>query len=149
MSRSAVVLVLVVLCGCKSSSRTVDVKSKTLKDKALKLAMVKDYAQGPTVPLETEFHLVHHDNSGGMIPGPDDFTYHIVVKVKPDDVAQWARGCERVQLPVRPSWADSVLMGNPEFAVNTKPDTVRCGREERVIHVKEGVIFRSITTMEN
>ena len=50
------------------------------------------------------------------------------------------------RLEVRPSWVDPLLSGKDGWDVRGQPDTYRCGREERVIHVHEGVIFRRLVT---
>ena len=135
-----------VLLGCKSDSRTTDTKSAGIKSRELRIAFLKDYFASPTEPLDAEFHLVFQDNSGGMIPGPSDSDFQVAVRVPPDAVAQWAMGCEAARLDVRPAWVGPMLKGKKGWEVKSQPDTYRCGREERVIHVREGVIFRSYRT---
>ncbi len=124
------------LLGCKSGSSTFDTRSFDLKSKALKVAMLKDFMASPTVPDDVEFHLVLH--------GDSDFK--AAVKIKPDDVPKWADGCIAARLEVRPSWVEPLLRNKLGWSVSSQPDTYRCGREERVIHVHEGVIFRRIVT---
>ena len=100
----------------------------------------------PSEVLDTEFHLVLHDNSGGLLSGPSDADFKVAVKVKPDHVVKWAEHCTAARLDVRPAWVDPMLKGKSGWDVSSQPDTYRCGREERVIHVKEGVIFRRLVT---
>ena len=141
-----VVVAALVLLGCKSGTRTTDTNSRSLKSRELKIAFLKDYMASPTEVQDAEFHIVVHDNSGGLLAGPSDSDFKAAVKVKPDKVPKWAEGCEAARLEVRPSWVDPLLSGKDGWDVRGQPDTYRCGREERVIHVHEGVIFRRLTT---
>lgn len=138
-------LIALVLLGCKGGSRSTDTKSKSIKSRELRLAFLKDYMASPTAVQDAEFHLIVHDNSG-MFSGPSDSDLMAVVKVKPDHVSKWADGCTAARLDVRPAWADALVSGKDGWEVSGQPDTYRCGREERVIHVHEGVIFRHFTT---
>ena len=137
-------MVLLAVAGCKGNGKSTDTRSSMLKDPALKVKFLDEYAMGPTTPLAAEFHIVYHDNSGGLIPGSDDYEIIAAVKVKPDDVSRWSEGCESIRTDPRPSWAKELVEGLPEFATHSPPDTVRCGREERLIHVKDAVIFRHL-----
>ena len=140
-------LALLVWVGCRTSStRTTDTRSSSIDSKALKLAFLRDYLGGPSEPDDAEFHLVFHDNSDGCVPGSDAYDMKVVLKVKPDQVPKWAEGCERYRLEAWPPWAEPLLRGKKGWEVSAQPDTFRCGREERVIHVHEGVIFRRINT---
>jgi hypothetical protein len=144
--RGAVLVALLLGMGCKSGTRTTDTRSSSITSKELKLAFLKDYMGSPTAVEDVEFHIVVHDNSGGMLSGPSDSDLRAAVRVKPDHVAKWAESCEAARLEVRPSWVDPMLKGKTGWEVKSQPDTYRCGREERVIHVREGVIFRRIAT---
>lgn len=136
------------LLGCKSGTRTTDTRSVAMKSKELKLAFLKDYLGSPTEVQDAEFHILVHDNSGALLSGPSDSDFKAAVKVKADHVPKWADGCTAARLDVRPPWVEPLLKGKTGWDVGSQPDTYRCGREERVIHVREGVIFRRITTVE-
>lgn len=148
MIRRAALTFFVLWVGCKtSSSRTTDTYSESISSRALKVRFLKDYLGGPTEPEDVEFHIVFHDNAGGCVPGSDDYDLQVVEKVRPDEVAKWADGCVRTRLEARPSWVAPMLTGKKGWEVKEQPDTFRCGREERVIHVHEGVIYRRLNTM--
>ena len=74
-------LIGLLLLGCKSGTRTTDTKSRSIKSKELKLAFLKDYMGSPTPPQDVEFHIVVHDNSGGMLAGPSDSDFQVAVKI--------------------------------------------------------------------
>lgn len=140
------VLVCVALLGCKSGSGTTNTKSRKIASKELRIAFLKDFMAYPSEVQDAEFHIIAQDNSGGLLGGPSDADFKAAVKVKPDDVVKWAQGCTAARLEVRPAWADTMLSGKDGWDVASQPDTYRCGREERVIHVREGVILRHYTT---
>ena len=136
------------LCGCKCArgGRSTDTRSGDLAGPLHRLAFLKDYAQGPTEPLDAEFHIVFHDNSGGLFAGPSDYEMNVAVKVKPDDMARWAAGCTAARLDPRPPWIDELLAGKTGWETQTLPDTVRCGPEERILFVKEAIVFRHLSS---
>src|SRR5207302_748797 len=91
MSARAALALCLLVAGCKEDrGRSTDTRSANIQSKELKLAFLKDYVGGPTPPLDAEFHLVFHDNSGGLLAGPSDYEYQLVIRVKPDDVFKWA-----------------------------------------------------------
>ena len=138
-------LLLLLGAACKTSgTRTTDTRSSALKSKALKLAFLKDYLGSPTEPQDVEFHVVFQDHSGALFPTADEYELQAGVKVPPDQVPRWAMGCTAARLEVRPAWVGPLLEGKTGFEVKSQPDTFRCGREERVIHVHEGVILRQL-----
>jgi hypothetical protein len=70
-----------------------------------------------------------------------------VAKVSATDVAQWGRGCVPSRSDVRPAWFGELTKGaaTPGWLPTTAPDTVRCGDQARVIHVKERLVIITAT----
>lgn len=134
---------IVFLSACDEKTRSTDTRSKSIAKASARVAFLCDYLMCPSTPEDAAFHVVYRDNSHGLVPGSDDAVIHAVVKVKAEDVARWSMGCERTRVEARPPWLDDVLAGTG-WAPKTLPDTLRCGREERVVHVKEGLIIRSL-----
>ena len=149
MTRRAALLALLLWVGCKTSSdRTTDTFSASIASKELKVHFLRDYLGGPSEPEDLEFHIVFRDNSDGCVPGSDDYDLQVVERVKPDLVPRWADGCVRTRLEARPPWVGPLVKGKNGWDVKEQPDSFRCGREERVIHVHEGIIYRRLTTMD-
>ena len=138
--------VLLLLTACKDNGRSTDTRSSTLENARLRVKFLDEYAMGPTTPLDAEFHLVYHDNSGGIIPGSDDYDIRAVVKVPPDAVSKWADGCQGARIEARPQWAKDLVGDRKEWQATAAPDTLRCGREERIIFVHDGIIFRHLVS---
>ncbi len=141
---SPALVVLLALAACHS--RSVDLSSKGVKEESLKVKLLDEYAMGPTTPLEAEFHIVYRDNSSGLVPGSDDYDITAAVKVPPEVVPRWADGCERARLEARPQWTKDLVGDAKEWRGSEAPDTFRCGHEERIVHVKEGIIFRHLVS---
>lgn len=146
MKLAVVVLLVAASCTCTETTRTTDTSSKTLGSAAARTAFLCAYALCPTVPKDAAFHVVFHDNSRGLISGPSDGETQAVVKIDPDQVELWTRGCEPRVLEARPQWAKPMLAERPEWALKSPPDAYACGEDEaRLIHVKEGfVIWRVV-----
>jgi hypothetical protein len=68
-----------------------------------------------------------------------------VAKVAEGDVALWGRGCVPSRSDVRPSWFVDLTKAQPGWVPTTAPDTVRCGDQARVIHVKERLVIITAT----
>ena len=75
--RSWWALLGLLLLDCKSGTRTTDTRSNGIKSKELKLAFLQDYVGSPTEVEDVEFHIVVHDNSGGLLSGPSDSDFQV------------------------------------------------------------------------
>jgi hypothetical protein len=107
--------------------------SAALPTAAERVAHLCDVTLCPTRPLDAAF-LADGDGEGSLVA---------VVKVAPDDVAQWSRGCASARFEVRPKWSVR-LLAQRGWKVTTAPDSWRCGTEERQLHVKESVVLRRV-----
>jgi hypothetical protein len=96
---SAAVLVmasLAAICGCRAS-RTTDTRSRQLSSNQEKVEFLARYLALKSPVEATEFHVVYHDNSGGLVPGPSDGDIEAVLKVQPQYVRLWVSGMRRVE----------------------------------------------------
>lgn len=135
-----VLLLALLATACTEKSRSTDTRSTSLPTAKERVAFFCDYVLCPTRPDDAAFHLVYRDNSRGFIPGPDDADIHAVLKVPAADIARWSKGCEPAGVEARPAWLKEVLKGTG-WTPTTAPDTVRCGQQTRVIHVKDGLVI--------
>jgi len=77
-----------VLTVDEHESRTTDTKSTQLNTSAERVAFLSRYFKLRTPVNDAAFHIVFHDNSGGL-PGPSDWSIAAVVKVTPADGPTW------------------------------------------------------------
>ena len=106
---SAVIgLAILVLAACSgpTSDRSTDTRSVDLSTEAEQIEFLGRYVNLKSAVSETEFHIVYHDNSGGLVPGPSDWDIRAVMVV--DDVAPWIDGKTAVETADF-SWADSIV----------------------------------------
>ena len=89
MVRYLLIVTILLVIGCSSSSNSTDTHSRTLPDLKSRKEFAARYFKFPTEVEELSFHIVYHDNSGGLAPGPSDWDIQILAKVKNENLAQW------------------------------------------------------------
>lgn len=142
--RVAIVIGLACL-GCTEKSRSTDTRSTSFATAKERAAFLCAYALCASPVKDAAFHVVFHDNSRGFVPGPDDYDIEAVLAVEKDDLEKWTRGCTPASVDGRPPWFSEITAGT-RFTLTTAPDGYRCGTEVRAIHVKDGVVVRSLSS---
>lgn len=135
---------LLVLLAC-DKGRSTDTRSAQLSTAAERLRFLCGYAVCPAPALDARFHVVFHDNSRGLLAGPDDLELRAVMLVEPDALERWTRGCQPARVDARPAWLDELAL-EKRFVPTTAPDGYRCGAELRAVHVRDGLVVRRITS---
>lgn len=131
--------------ACEEKSRSTDTRSSALATAKERAAFLCAYALCASPVKDAAFHVVFHDNSRGFVPGPDDAEIRAVLSVEKDDLEKWTRGCSPARVEGRPPWFAEITKGT-SLELTTAPDGYRCGSELRAIHVKDGIVVRSIST---
>ncbi|MCC6333589.1 MAG: hypothetical protein IT380_06345 [Myxococcales bacterium] len=122
------------LASC--SSRSTDTRSTSLPTAKERVAFFCEAVLCPSRPDDAAFHLVHRE----ALFGAGDTTVHAVLKVPTADTAKWSKGCDAGGAEARPAWLKEVLAGTG-WKPTTAPDSVRCGQQTRVIHVRDGLVI--------
>jgi hypothetical protein len=141
------VLAVALLSACTEKSRSTDTKSTSLSTAKERAAFLCAYALCASPVKDAAFHVVFHDNSGGLLAGPDDSDIRAVVSVEKDDLEKWTRSCTPARVEARPEWLSEIAKGTT-LLPKSAPDGYRCGAELRAIHVKDGLVVRRVSTME-
>lgn len=128
------VLACLALSAC--TNRSFDTRSTTLPTAKERVAFLCEVVLCPSMPEDTAFHVRHEE---GLV-GAGSMTVHAVIKVPAADVARWSKGCSPGGAEARPPWLAELLKGTG-WSPKTAPDTLRCGAQSRVIHVKEGLVI--------
>lgn len=87
--------VCAVATGCQPGaskiqpSLTTDTRSASLEDEASRAAFLARYIELPSELDARAFHVIYHDQSGGLVPGPSDYT--ISMALRGDESALRAR----------------------------------------------------------
>ena len=110
----AVALSVSVAAGCRPSDSddvglTTDTRSSSIADEQAQIDFLDRYVKLPSPVIETEFHIVYHDNSVGRIPGPSDWSIEFAVRVDPDDTELWTDGISPEEEPA--DWDEGLLDG--------------------------------------
>ncbi len=115
-----------------------DVRSTAFATAKERSARLCEAVLCPSTPDDAAFHVTREARIFGEAP----LIVRAVVKVPAADVVRWARGCEPKGADARPPWLPALLEGTG-WAPMTAPDTVRCGREVRRVHVRDGLVVLS------
>jgi hypothetical protein len=132
------------LSAC-DKGRSTDTRSTQLASAKERTTFLCAYALCASAVSDARFHVVFHDNSRGLLAGPDDLDVRAVLRVAKDDLEKWSRGCQPAPVEARPSWFTELGL-EPAFLPTSAPDGYRCGQELRAIHVKDGLVVRRITS---
>ena len=133
-----------------TNDRSTDTWSSSFDDQAEKLAFLSEYLIAPSEILDAEYHIVYHDNSGGLIPGPSDWDIRAVIKVTPEDIPLWTAGMNKLV----PRQIDNTMWNDLQsqrfsweergYALYYKrPDA----RTYLVVYPYDGIIMKRISTM--
>lgn len=128
----------------EEKSSTTDTYSRDLSSNATKIAFLQQYLAAPSTILATEFHIVFHDNSRGLVPGPSDWDIQAVIKVAPLDLARWQ--VDLTPLPAEGAdlaWAYALLPTAPTWSITSEPQIFqgKTGNHIVATFAAEGIIF--------
>ena len=124
-----------------SPSLTTDTLSSTLSDDAAKVAFLGRYLKLASPVEAAEFHVIYHDNSGGMVPGPSEWDIQAVMKVAPADLPAWTSGMTPTEAADL-SWGRSLLGPEPRWAVHSALRVYQRGRTIVAVFEPEGIVFK-------
>ena len=107
LSGCTLILLILLLTGCSSNATpsfttrgepdlTTDTWSSTFDNKEDKLDFLEKYITLFSEVQDTEYHIIYHDNSGGMIPGPSDWDIRVALKIAPEDIMLWTDGMKKL-----------------------------------------------------
>ena len=91
----------------KESSLSTDTWSSAFRSVEEKLLFLAKYMEMPSEVQDAEYHIVYHDNSGGMIPGPSDWDIRVALVIEPDNIYLWTDGMKKLvpgQIDVNDIW---------------------------------------------
>lgn len=88
-------------------SLTTNTRSHSIPTPAARVEFIGRYVTLRTPVKDAVFHVVYHDNSGGLLPGPSDADIVAALQVEPGDRAKWLDGAT----PALPSEATKPLSG--------------------------------------
>ena len=134
--RVIVVLGFLSATSC-SRGRDTDVRSTTFPVPKERTSVLCAYVICPTPPEDAAFHVVIEQRPS-LLGTDTRKDIQAVVKVAPDDVARWRKTCTPRRLD-RPPWLEPML-AERGWQATTIPDSYVCGQEQRLVHVREGLV---------
>lgn len=122
------------LVACTKDATSTEKRSTSFPTAKERVTYLRDFAACPSEPQDAAWHI--YETEAGTV-------VHAVVKIAPVDAHLWSMGCGDFNGEVRPKWVGEVLAPTG-WKLKSIPDTWSCGREKRVIHVKEGLVLRAL-----
>jgi hypothetical protein len=132
-----------------AESKTTDRWSRDIRKKEEKIEFARRYIRMPSEILDTEFHIVYHDNSTGMMPGPSDWNIVAVFKVRPENLDRWRQGMMEIdgtEMDLN-DW-NGVLPDTHAWKASSVPEFYRRENEPvyMAIYRKEGIVLKSMNS---
>jgi hypothetical protein len=146
------VALLVVSAGAlvawyRGRNLTTDTQSSDLKSDQAKIAFLGKYLKLRSEVEATEFHVVYHDNSGGLVtvPGPSDYDVAAVLRVPRAGVAAWTEGAQRTD-GVDLGWGYALLPKTEAWSTHGAPTTYVRGGTVIAVFEPERIVFERVTS---
>ena len=76
-------------CGEPSGPASTDTSSAALPSLAQRVEFLERYVTFRRGYTDLGFHIVYHNNGGGMMPGPSDWDVRLVAAVPPAELNAW------------------------------------------------------------
>lgn len=92
---------LLMSCGNDNST---DTFSSSFSGKQEKMDFLAKHFKLRTKVKDAEYHIMIQDNSGGLVPGPSFWSYHIALKLDPAKLNQWVDTTQKVEPYELPDW---------------------------------------------
>ncbi len=146
-------LFVIILPSCNwmndADSKTTDQWSRDLQTREERIRFVEKYIRAPSQILDTEFHIIYHDNSTGMVPGPSDWRIVAAFKVNPQDAGKWREGFVKTDgKDADPGLWRDVFPSDNFWEASSRPEFYR--RENAMVYVviyqKEGIVLKYMTS---
>ena len=98
MKTAFIFLTLALLVTSCQESKTTQTHSKIFKDLKSKISFLERYlnVQGKTFE-KLDFYINFHDNSGGMVPAPNEWDICLIAVVPKEDLGLWIKDLEKLE----------------------------------------------------
>jgi hypothetical protein len=130
-------------------NRTTDTWSSSFDSFEEKIKFLSEYIVIPSEVKDAEYHIVYHDNSGGMVPGPSDWDIRVALKILPEYIPLWREGMKKLI----PRQIDNSIWDGLATANITWQDTEMVEYWKRpdfpiylVVYPDSGVLLKMMTT---
>lgn len=140
---AAGVAAVVALGACTRGPARVELHSREAATAAERVKRLCALVRCPSRPEDAAFHLRYEDPTRDLSLGPQRLSLAAVLRVPASELPRWSRDCRPARLEPRPSWATPFLEERG-WRTTEAPEMLRCDREERHLHVRDGLVLRRI-----
>ena len=130
--------ILLLLISCNEKSLTTRTHSSVFKSHKEKVEFLNKYVRKKSDYLNVEYNIIYHDNSTGMLTGPNDWDIKLKATVDSKDISSWIIGCPKIATPTL-NWSTIIVHTDDyQWYSNTKLITIGVHKEknEVIYHYK-------------
>ena len=109
-----------------------------------RLAFLARYLNFRSEPTDAQYHLFYRDNSRGLVPGPSDRDFRIVLWLEPADVPLWLQDVREVEVSEGFSWVSEL---SPDLGARLGKARFFEASGKRAALLEEGVLALLYSTM--
>jgi hypothetical protein len=133
--------------GRDRSSLTTNTYSSRFNSDRQKIEFLSKYLKFLSPIEATEFHIVYHDNSTGILPGPSDWNIEAVMKVSPSNLKRWTQELKLQQQPIDLAWGYALIAKDKQrWNLKSKPRIYTRYSVRIAVFEAEGVVFKSVSS---
>ncbi|TYQ15205.1 UNVERIFIED_CONTAM: hypothetical protein Cloal_1619 [Acetivibrio alkalicellulosi] len=132
------------------ANMTTNTSSSDLNTKDEKLNFLKKYMVLNSEVIDTEFHIIYQDNSGG-VPGPSYWDIKLALKVSKDETSKWVNEYEEIPADmISLDWWQELYLDDKLWNRPSIPQYYKRANASSyiVIYKEEGIILKYVTTMK-
>lgn len=94
------ILTMMTIISCSSDvSLTTNTHSASFQTIEEKIDFLKKYIKIESSYSTLDYHIIFHDNSGGLVPGPSDWNIMIKATIKLLEISSWVKDAQKIEYP--------------------------------------------------
>lgn len=94
------IVTMMTILSCSSElSLTTNTHSSSFQKIEEKIDFLNKYINIESSYAELDYHIIYHDNSAGLVPGPSDWNIMIKATIKPLDIQNWVKDAQKIKHP--------------------------------------------------
>jgi hypothetical protein len=143
-----VLLLTLLIFGCQTKNKSIDVYSYQIGDKTEKNETLKKYLTKESGIIEAEYHIWFQDNGKGRVPGPSDYNIKLALKVEPDSLDSWTNNLEPSSKKIAIDLWDELKLDTNFWKLESEPEFYHSNSrtEVRLLFRKENIILGIYST---
>src|SRR5690554_703694 len=143
------VLLTLLIFGCQTENKSMDLYSYQIGDKTKKNETLKKYLTKESGLIEAEYHIWFQDNETGRVHGPSDYNIKLALKIEPDSLDSWTNYLESSSKKISIDLWDGLKLDRNFWKLESEPESYHSSlyTEVKLLFRKENIILGTYSTM--